>query len=483
MFFKTIPQKTKENFDTISATHAVIRVTPTGIIEWANDVFCETMGYELEEIVGQHHRMFVTEDDAATKDYVKFWQDLGSGTHLCGEYERVSKGGAPVTLQATYSPIYGKRQTKVTGVIKVATVVESRLHDKEQIERLVETLDYIPVPILTCEPGTYIIDYANQASIKLFDKIAEHLPIAPDKIVGSSIDVFHKDPAHQRRMIEAMTRAGHQATIALGPEKLDLNIFVIGGRPTLVWDLVTKRVAAATAMENTVSAMTDVARTVAGSSELLSTLVTDTSALAKNVAASVEEQATAVTEVARSATNTSEKANAISGVAMSAQEKIEGLGSVAEGISEVVATVQGIAEQTNLLALNATIEAARAGEAGKGFAVVAAEVKELSNQTAKATLGISERIGSIQDETKLTTQAVSEVIDGLNEVVELIKDVAAAAENQKTVATDVAGDVEKVSVNTQKTGETAIDVENIAARVKQTAFDLNAELERLNRVS
>jgi methyl-accepting chemotaxis protein len=84
-------------------------------------------------------------------------------------------------------------------------------------------------------------------------------------------------------------------------------------------------------------------------------------------------------------------------------QTVSKLGLSSQEIGEVVRTITSIAEQTNLLALNATIEAARAGEAGKGFAVVANEVKELAQETAKATEDIARRVDAIQNDTSATT--------------------------------------------------------------------------------
>ncbi len=465
------------NYQAIRATQAMIRFHVDGTIEWANELFCNAMGYRLEEIVGKHHRIFVKPDYAASVEYREFWSDLAEGKFKTEEFERLRNDGSGVFLQATYSPIPDDKGRAI-GVIKVATIVESRKAAIKKTEELVHTLENLPVPILTCDAKTYTIDYANKASIAMLETIKDFLPVPVDQIVGSSIDIFHKNPSHQRTMISNMHESGHSATITLGTESLELNISVIGGKPTLVWYVVTHRVAAAKSMEATVKTMTQVANDAASSSERLSTLVAETMVLSSEVSAAVEEQASAIAEVARSTAETSGRASTISEVAKGAQQKIEGLSAVAESISEVVATVQTIAEQTNLLALNATIEAARAGEAGRGFAVVAAEVKELSNQTSKATEGISERIGAIQSETRLTTEAVSEVINGISEIVELIQAVAGATEEQKAVANEVASNVAKVATNAGETDTASAHVKDISGKVRQTANELDAQLQK-----
>src|SRR6185295_7574515 len=98
-------------------------------------------------------------------------------------------------------------------------------------------------------------------------------------------------------------------------------------------------------------------------------------------------------------------------VAKAANTTMAKLGSSSSEVGEIVKVITSIAEQTNLLALNATIEAARAGEAGKGFAVVASEVKDLAQETAKATEEISSRIQTIQTDTSAAVEAIARIAE------------------------------------------------------------------------
>src|SRR6185369_9336604 len=111
--------------------------------------------------------------------------------------------------------------------------------------------------------------------------------------------------------------------------------------------------------------------------------------------------------------------------------------------------INEIAEQTNLLALNATIEAARAGEAGKGFAVVASEVKNLANQTAKATEEIASHVGAIQTETQRSVSAIQGVASIIEEINKLTNSVTASVEQQGATTQEIVRSVEQATDGTR----------------------------------
>jgi methyl-accepting chemotaxis protein len=184
---------------------------------------------------------------------------------------------------------------------------------------------------------------------------------------------------------------------------------------------------------------------------------------AQAVAAATEELSSSIGEISSQVTSANRVSQSAVNAATEAQETIGQLSDVVRQISEVVGLINDIASQTNLLALNATIEAARAGEAGRGFAVVANEVKNLSNQTAKATEEVTKQINEIQSRTKAAVHAVAQIADSIREVDGISSSIAAAIEQQVASTSEIA---RNVSETTQMTGQIADHINVVSERAR-----------------
>jgi len=201
------------------------------------------------------------------------------------------------------------------------------------------------------------------------------------------------------------------------------------------------------------------------------------------VAAAIEEMNASIREVAGNAVDASAVASDAVEVAKETSSTIGKLGESSEEIGNVIKVINSIAEQTNLLALNATIEAARAGEAGKGFAVVANEVKELANQTAKATEEISDRIRAIQDDTTGAVEAnerIGETIDRINEISSTI---ASAVEEQSVTTAEIGRSVEEAAHGTSDIARSITDVATAAGATRQSTDETKTSAEELARMA
>jgi methyl-accepting chemotaxis protein len=161
----------------------------------------------------------------------------------------------------------------------------------------------------------------------------------------------------------------------------------------------------------------------------------------QTVAAATEEMGASIREISQSSADAVRVAASAVGEAERANATVAKLGGSSAEIGSVVKVITGIAEQTNLLALNATIEAARAGEAGKGFAVVASEVKELAQETARATEDITRRIETIQTDTSEAVQAIQRISQIIEEVNSYQTTIASAVEEQTATTSEMSRNV------------------------------------------
>ncbi|MBW4092964.1 MAG: methyl-accepting chemotaxis protein [Proteobacteria bacterium] len=368
-----------------------------------------------------------------------------------------------------------------------------------------DMLRQLPIGVMTAEPdGEFRITYLNPSAEQLLDRVKDHMPVPPGALIGQSIDVFHRAPAHQRALLADPANLPHRARVRVGEEAFDLNVSAIRDRegayvgPMVTWHRATEQVRLVARFEDTVGAiardvgaralaMRETARnmtTVAGDAGGRTTAVAAASEEAATnvsaVAASAEELSASVTEISRQVAESARIASQAVHEAEATDRSVTGLSEAAGRIGEVVRLISDIAGRTNLLALNATIEAARAGEAGKGFAVVASEVKTLATQTARATEEIGSQIAAMQGATGQAVEALRSIAGTIQKMNAIATTIAGAVEEQGAATQEIARAVQQAAAGTN---EVTTHIAHVAGAVRQTGEEAGSVQEAANELA
>jgi methyl-accepting chemotaxis protein len=369
-------------------------------------------------------------------------------------------------------------------------IVTKKLELEESMAQAMQMNDKSPVNIMFCNPEGKIL-YLNNKSKEVLSGLQQFLPCRVDEIEGSQMDIFHKNPDRQKKIISDPNNLPHRAIIQVGPEKLDLLISPIVSDdgtylgPMVTWDVVTAKFELVNGLQNTVKELNAASSNLIQVSSSLSSSAEETSAQSntasaaseeinagiQTVATNMEEMSAAIQEITKTTNESSSISNAAMEMAESTNAIIGKLGESSIDIGNVIKVISSIAQQTNLLALNATIEAARAGEAGKGFAVVANEVKELAKQTAQATEDITMKIEAIQEDSKGAVNAIAEISDAINKINGYAGNIAASVEEQAATTSEVSRVVIESAEGIKQINENIGQVSKAAADTGKSAIE------------
>ena len=390
----------------------------------------------------------------------------------------------PEKLDLLVTAIYdGDR--KYIGAMVTWDVVTKKLEQESDLARVNSMMENAPINVM-CADLDYNLRYMNPASIKTLRGLEKLLPKPVDQLVGQKIDIFHKNPDHQRRMTKDDKSLPLTSKIKLGPETLRLLVAPMYNQnreyigPMVTWEVISAQVqlvtdiseasrhlssaaselnATATQMTANASKATKEANAVASASEEVARGV-------QTVATNTEEMTASINEIARNANEASAASNTTVRQAESTNTTISKLGESSQEIGNVIKVISSIAQQTNLLALNATIEAARAGDAGRGFAVVANEVKELAKQTAQATEDITNKIGTIQRDTSTAVDAIGGITESIRKLNGIASAIAASVEEQQATTSEVARVVGESSKGVQSISDSVKTVSTVSSETQ-----------------
>lgn len=474
-------------------SQAVIEFELDGSIRTANENFCKALGYQLDEIRGRHHSLFVAAEDQASDEYKTFWADLAQGRFKSGEFRRIAKGGREIWIQATYNPILDGdgRPVKVVKFASDITQAKLRAADwRGQVDAIGKSMAVIEFEL----DGT--IRHANENFCKA-------LGYALDEIRGRHhsmfVDAKERGGADYKRFWSELGAGKFQSGEFRRVTKSGRDIWIqatynpildAGGRLYKVVKFasdITEQVLARQRSQQIVERVRSVSQQLSGASDNLSAMATqiardadDSSARVRNVAAAceqvarnnqtvataIEEMDASIRSISGSTADAAKVASSAVGMSRQANETISKLGESSREIGDVIKTITQIAQQTNLLALNATIEAARAGESGKGFAVVANEVKILAKDCGQASENIARRIQSIQSDTRSAVDAIAAIGRIIDEVSAIQASIAGAVDEQAAVTAEIG---RNIGETVKATEEIARNTTSVAQAAESTA--------------
>ncbi|HGM4639442.1 PAS domain-containing methyl-accepting chemotaxis protein [Serratia marcescens] len=371
--------------------HAVpmIVFSPDGTVLRANDLFLNTLGFQRDNVIGRHHRIFCDPNYVASPLYRKHWETLNKGQPITDTIKRIAKNGEAVWLQGTYAPVLNK-QGKVVEIVKIASEVTERVTQAQEHRSLLAALNRSMAMIAFTPQGTIVSANDNMLALmgyRLEEACGQsHAVLCPPEFANS--DDYRR---HWQRLARGEFITGRFERLNRRGERVWLEASY---NPILDNEgQVVKVVKIAQDITRLMQQQQHEEEMVRNAHHLS----LDTDRQAAQGAIIVQQAVKGMQQVEAAARETS--------------DVVTELGKCSQQIGTIVEAIRKIASQTNLLAINASIEAAHAGEHGRGFAVVANEVRTLAEQSRKAATEIERMTKSIQ-------QGVAAAIAGMATCVE-----------------------------------------------------------------
>lgn len=476
----------------INDSFAYVEFDINGFVLSGNKIFFNLMNFQLDEIVGKHHRIFVDSEFTKTENYTRFWNELREGKSHNDVFRRITKDGKEIWIQAIYSPVMDE-MNRVVKIIKIATdVTDQKLLNSDNAGQI-EAINKVQAVIEFNLDG--IVQSAN-------DNFLKTLGYSIDEIKGKHHRIFCDESFVNKESYKEFWaklgrgefEAGRYKRIGRGGKVVWIQasynpIFDLNGRAYKVIKYATDITLQVEVEESVTRMAIEFSTNAMDISSKSTTVALGAQALGattEEMNSSIEELTASINSIAQNSKNTDsvaksthEEAEIGSKAIVKAIEAMELISKSSEDISEIVKVISEIANQTNLLAFNAAIEAARAGEHGLGFSVVADEVRKLAERSSQATKEISKlinesvkRVAQGSEISKQAGVAFEKIVNGVNKTTQSISEVSCAAEEQLVAAREISMAIGMVAEETEKAANASSAIANATKELTKGADEL-----------
>lgn len=448
---------------TVDSSFAEIEFDAKGNILDANQNFVKALGYyNVKDILGQHHSMFVDAEYRRSAEYTRFWEDLGNGITQEGQFKRITKDGKEIWIQAAYTPVKDENG-KVIKVIKIAIDITAQKQAAIETEKAANEVNRVVSAMASGDlTQRYTIDSKGDlkvmgdsmnAAIANLNNLLSNISQIANLVASSAEELLTKGEQMKNTTQEVASATqqmaeGAQQQAQQTDESSKLIEGVLKSANEMGKKAETINVAAERGQKSASEGLSTIRKVVENMSEILS-----------------------------SASTTSNSINV--------------LAQRSEEIASTLSVITDIASQTNLLALNAAIEAARAGEAGRGFAVVAEEIRKLAEGSRKSAIDIEKVIREVQKDVNSAGKSIETMEVSVKsgnvaskeaelvfqniektslETLDLSKEIVDATVIQKDSINSTVKNIEKIVVVAE---ETASGTEQIASSGKELSQGMN----------
>lgn len=485
----------------IDTSYAYIEFDLGGHIKTANKNFLTVLGYQLDEIVGKHHRMFVEPVQSASNAYTQFWRDLNEGKARNDVFKRITKTGQEIWIQAVYAPVKDE-MGRVFKIVKIATDVTEQVKATRMLSTAVEEAQAVTAAASKGDLAQRIPLEGKSGPIAELCAGVNSLMETTSVIfedVGRVFGALAEGDLTQRIERDYQGTFGQVKTDANATSEALAGIIDDVGRvfSGLASGDLTQRItrdaqgtfdqvkqdsnASCEKLASIIEEVRAAADALTGAANQVSATAQSLSQSASEQASSVEETTASIDLMSASISQNSDNAKVTDGMATKASKEAGDGGqavtqtvSAMKQIAQKISIVDDIAYQTNLLALNAAIEAARAGEHGKGFAVVAAEVRKLAERSQEAAKEIGDLAGNSVSTAERAGKLLDEIVPSIQKTSELVQEIAAASQEQSQSVTQIGSAMGQLSKATQQNASAS---EELAA----TSEELSGQAEQLQQ--